>query len=182
MRTVSGLQRDRVRYTILSGRQVDRPVLGDGFLERGGVVGRPVTCSAERADIDPRVDRGQIQDVGMDWHGQRAQRSCLIDILNRGHCADLLILEAMRKSLHFVYFSRSCDALSALAVNREHRNVSADEVLHVDFGAGAVLITDDYGGAGNVFHASVFHPEFVGVLRIDGYRRRNILELRPDQG
>ena len=72
--------------------------------------------------------------------------------------------------------------LSALAVSRKNRNVPADDVFHVDLGTGALLIANDYGGAGNVFHASIFHPEFVGVFRIDGNRSRDILELRTDQG
>src|SRR5439155_24185554 len=88
----------------------------------------------------------------------------------------------MRKSLHLVYFCRTCDVLSALAVSRKNRNVPADDVFHVDLGTGALLIANDYGGAGKVFHASIFYPEFVGVFRDDGKRSRDILELRTAQG
>jgi hypothetical protein len=71
--------------------------------------------------------------------------------------------------------------LSALAISDKGRNTSTDDVLEVDLGASTVLVADDHRRTGHVFHASIFHPEFVGILRIDGNRRGNIPELRPDE-
>src|SRR5207245_3978955 len=88
----------------------------------------------------------------------------------------------MRKRLHLVYICRTCDVLSALAVSRKNRNVPADDVFHVDLGTGALLIANDYGGAGNGFLASLFHPAFVGGVKIAGNLSRELLELRHVHG
>ena len=60
------------------------------------------------------------------------------------------------------------DLLSALAERGEDGHVAADDVLEVDLGARVVFDADDDGGAGDVFHAAVLHPEFVGRAGVDG--------------
>src|SRR5271170_3358987 len=175
------LQRDGVRHPGLAGGQVNRAMLSDGFSQHAGIVGRTVTSGAKGADIDPCVDRRQIQDVGPDWGWQCDQGCCLIDVLNRGDCAHIWIMKPMRKSLHCVHLCRTCYVLPALAIGRKNRNIPADDVFHVDLGTGIVLVANDYGGSGNVFHSSVLYPEFVGVLSVDGNRRRDILELGTDE-
>src|ERR1700738_4539116 len=57
----------------------------------------------------------------------------------------------------------------------------ADNVLHVNLGPRVVLVTDDHGGPGKVLHAAVFHPKLLGVARVDGNCRGNVLELRANQ-
>jgi len=57
------LKPDRIRYAILTRGQVNRSVLGDGISQRVGIVRRAVTLGAQRADIDPGIDRRQVQNV-----------------------------------------------------------------------------------------------------------------------
>src|SRR5271155_2471852 len=95
-------ERDGVGHSILAGGQVNSAVLSDGFSERVGVVGGAVAFGAKRTEVDPRIDRRQIQDVGLDWFWQSAQRRGFIDILNRGYSAKVLIVKPVRKSLHLV--------------------------------------------------------------------------------
>src|SRR5580698_8129590 len=97
-------QGDGVRHTILTRGQVDSAVLIDRFLERGGIVGDTITNCAKRADIDPGVNRWQIQDVGFDRCGQCSQWCCLVYITDRWRAVYILIVKPMRKSLHLVYF------------------------------------------------------------------------------
>src|SRR6202050_3955504 len=143
-------ERDGVRDSILAGGQINRAVLSDGFSECVGVIGCAVTLSPKGTDVDPRVDRRQIQHVGLNWFWQRAQRGGFINILNRGYSANVFIVESMRKSLHFIHFPETCDAPCALAICRKNRYPSTDDAFHIDLGASAVLIADNYSGASHV--------------------------------
>src|SRR5580658_1099492 len=157
-------------------------MLSDCFSESLGIVCRAVSLDPQGADIHPRIHGRQIWDIRLGWFWHGADWRGLIDILNRGSGTHLLKVKPVRKSLHLVYFSRSRNLFSAFAVRSKNRDVSADDVFHVDFGARIVLIANDHSGATNVFQAPIFQPEFVGVLRIDGNCRGDILELRADQG
>ena len=91
-------------------------------------------------------------------------------------------MQAVGKSAHRVHFRGACDLPPAFAILREERNVAADNVFHIDFVVRVVLVADDDGGAGNVFHASVFDPKFVGIVRVNRNGGRDILELRTNEG
>src|SRR5579863_1413498 len=90
-------------------------------------------------------------------------------------------MKPVGKSLHAVYFPRTGDLLSALPIRQENRNPAAHQILHVDFRARIVFVTDDHGGATDIFHARVFHPKFVEISWVDGNRARHILELWANQ-
>src|SRR5271169_208765 len=122
-------ERDGVRHSILAGGQVNRAVLSDGFSEHVGIVGCTVTLSAKGTDVDPRIDRRQIQDVGLDWFWQRAQRRGFIHVLNCGYSTKILIVKSMRKSCHFVHLCWTCDVLFALAISHKNRNLPADDTF-----------------------------------------------------
>src|SRR5580692_130122 len=175
-------QCDGVREPILAGRQVNHTMLSDCLSEFLGIVRRAVTLDAKGADIHPRIHWRQTWYVGLDWFWQCPQWCCLIDVLNRRCGTHVFEVKPMRKSLHLVYFRRSRNLLSALAVSRKNGDPAADDVFHVDLCASIVLVANDQSGAADVFHAPIFQPELIRVGRIDGNGSGDILKLRADQG
>src|SRR5260370_9579278 len=88
-------------------------------------------------------------------------------------------MEAVGKRFDGVHLLRTGELLAAFAESREHGHAAADDIFHVDFGAHALLIAYDDGGAPDVFHALGLDPEFFGIIWIDGNSRAKILGLRP---
>ena len=66
--------------TYLPERQVDGAMLGDGFFEDGGVVGRAVAFGAERADVDPGIAGRQVGKIGLNGGGHDGERRGLEDV------------------------------------------------------------------------------------------------------
>src|SRR5580700_10959328 len=118
-------------------------MLSDCFSESLRIVCPAVPLDAQGADIHPRIHWRQIWDIGLGWFRYGAHGCCLINVLNRGSNSNLLKVKPMRKSLHLVYFSRSRNLLSAFAVRRKNRDLSADDVFHVDLGASIVINAND---------------------------------------
>src|SRR3974377_2577178 len=86
-------------------------------------------------------------------------------------------MQTVRKGLHRVYFLMSTAFLPAFSKPRKDRDAAADDVLHVDFSAHAVLFADDDAGVADVFETRVFNPKLVEVPRIDRDSRWHILEV-----
>src|SRR5882762_7629404 len=165
----------------MAGGQINCAMLRDRFAERLSIVRNSVTTRAKRADVEPCIHRRQIQNVGPYRFGEGVECCGLVYILNRGGGSNVLKMKPVGKGFDPVGLSGADNLFSALSIRRKHGHFMADNVLHVNLGPRVVLITDDHGGPGNVLHAAVFHPKLLGVVRVDGNRRGNVLELRANQ-
>src|SRR5208282_5753351 len=88
----------------------------------------------------------------------------------------------MRECFDGVHILRTSELFAAFAEEDKNRDAAANRVFHVDFRARILFVADDYGGAADIFEAPILDPQFVEIPVIDGNCRRDILELRADQG